>query len=132
MIFGYLYIRTQFSRKAVRVGVGAGSSSFNLKRAWKEYKMERARKKFQVYMKKHDQKRGRPGADLRVGGQQADQRRCRPHQNQGRDQPPAAAKTVQAHLENLVAYGEVVVRRGPLGHRYERVSAPTFAESEEA
>jgi len=29
-----------------------------LKRRWKEYKLQRAKKKFQVYMKKHDSDRG--------------------------------------------------------------------------
>jgi hypothetical protein len=34
--------------------VGAGSSiNFNLGQAWKDYKIQRAKKKFQVYMKKH-------------------------------------------------------------------------------
>jgi glyoxylase-like metal-dependent hydrolase (beta-lactamase superfamily II) len=31
---------------------------------------------------------------------------------------PAAAKTLEAHLDYLVARGEVVERRGPLGRRY--------------
>ena len=52
MIFGYVYIKTQFSRKRVRVGAGS-SINFNLGQAWKDYKIQRAKKKFQVYMKKH-------------------------------------------------------------------------------
>ena len=51
MIFGFVYIKSQFSRRR-RVTVAAGSG-FNLSRAWKDYKMQRAKKKFQVYMKKH-------------------------------------------------------------------------------
>jgi membrane associated rhomboid family serine protease len=50
MIFGFLYIKSQFSNRR-RVMARAGSG-FNLSRAWQDYKMQRARKKFQVYMKK--------------------------------------------------------------------------------
>jgi membrane associated rhomboid family serine protease len=54
MIFGFVYIRSQFRRRAVaRPGEG-----FNLARWWKEYKWRRARKKFQVYMKNHGSDRG--------------------------------------------------------------------------
>ncbi len=55
MLFGFLFIRFQFgARKAARPRVaGAGGFSFDLDRRWKEYKLQRARKKFQVYMKKH-------------------------------------------------------------------------------
>jgi len=59
MIFGYVYIRMNFGgppnpggRTRIRLG---------LKRRWKEYKLQRAKKKFQVYMKKHDSDRG-PGS----------------------------------------------------------------------
>jgi len=45
---------------------------------------------------------------------------------------PAAAKTVEAHLENLIARGEVAVRRGPFGANYTRISTPSVAESEDA
>jgi membrane associated rhomboid family serine protease len=55
MIFGYFYIKTQFSRRRVRVAAGSG---FDFRRTWKEYRLQRARKKFQVYMKKHDSSRG--------------------------------------------------------------------------
>ena len=47
MLFGFIYIRTQFAPRP------AGNFNFDLQRRWKEYKMERARKKFKVYMKKH-------------------------------------------------------------------------------
>jgi membrane associated rhomboid family serine protease len=56
MIFGFVYIRTQFSRPRVRAA--AGGSGFDIRRTWKEYKLQRARRKFQVYMKKHDSDRG--------------------------------------------------------------------------
>jgi hypothetical protein len=49
MIFGYGYIKTQFGRKRVT----AGGWSFDIGRAWKDYQMRRAKRKFQVYMKKH-------------------------------------------------------------------------------
>jgi membrane associated rhomboid family serine protease len=55
MIFGYFYIKTQFSRRRVRAAAGSG---FDIRRAWKEYRLQRARKKFQVYLKKHDSGRG--------------------------------------------------------------------------
>lgn len=54
MIFGFVYIRSQFTR---RVAVRSGES-FNLARWWKDYKWRRARKKFQVYMKNHGSDRG--------------------------------------------------------------------------
>jgi membrane associated rhomboid family serine protease len=50
MIFGYVYIKTQFGRRRVPLGA---APSFSFSRAWKEYKLQRAKKKFQVYMKKH-------------------------------------------------------------------------------
>ena len=47
MIFGYVYIRTQFGarRKA--------TVRLDLRQRWKEYKLQHARKKFKVYLKKH-------------------------------------------------------------------------------
>lgn len=45
---------------------------------------------------------------------------------------PAAAKTVEAHLENLVVRGEITVRRSPLGNHYARLPAPSLTESEDA
>jgi membrane associated rhomboid family serine protease len=50
MIFGYVYIRTMFGR---RLGL-----RLDLERRWKEYRLQRAKKKFQVYMKKQDSNRG--------------------------------------------------------------------------
>jgi membrane associated rhomboid family serine protease len=47
MIFGFVYIRTQF-RSAPATG-----PRVSLGQRWKEYKMQRARKKFKVYLKKH-------------------------------------------------------------------------------
>jgi len=49
MIFGFVYIRTQFTRRVA----ARSHSRFEPGRWWKEYKMQRARKKFQVYMKNH-------------------------------------------------------------------------------
>jgi rhomboid family protein len=47
MIFGFVYMKTQFGvRKKERM-------DFDLQRRWKEYKLQRARKKFKVYLKKH-------------------------------------------------------------------------------
>ncbi|MDQ1470291.1 MAG: hypothetical protein QOJ99_1771 [Bryobacterales bacterium] len=56
MIFGYIYIKSQFSRRPSLAA--APGFRFDLKRRWKEYKLQRAKKKFQVYMRKHDSKRG--------------------------------------------------------------------------
>jgi membrane associated rhomboid family serine protease len=67
MLFGFIYIKTQFSaRRAPSYGgtylrsappPGSGPrfsfSSFNPSQWWKEYKLRRARKKFTVYMKEH-------------------------------------------------------------------------------
>jgi membrane associated rhomboid family serine protease len=47
MVFGFAYMKTQFGS---RVG---GSFDFDFQRRWKEYKLQRARKKFKVYLKKH-------------------------------------------------------------------------------
>ncbi len=47
MIFGFVYIKMQFSWHAkTRV-------SFDFRQRWKEYKLQRARKKFKVYLKTH-------------------------------------------------------------------------------
>ena len=47
MIFGFAYMKTQFGR-------GPGKSmDLDLRGRWKEYKLQRARKKFKVYLKKH-------------------------------------------------------------------------------
>jgi membrane associated rhomboid family serine protease len=47
MIFGFAYMKTQFGS---RIG---GNFDFDFQRRWKEYKLQRARKKFKVYLKKH-------------------------------------------------------------------------------
>jgi len=47
MIFGFLYIKTQFSVRR------RSTERFELRQWWKEYKLARARKKFTVYLKKH-------------------------------------------------------------------------------
>jgi membrane associated rhomboid family serine protease len=56
MLVGFIFIRTQFgarrSPQPVRAAAGGGGFSLDFGRRWKEYKLQRARKKFQVYMKK--------------------------------------------------------------------------------
>jgi len=47
MIFGFAYMKTQFGS---RIG---GNFNFDFRQRWKEYKLQRARKKFKVYLKKH-------------------------------------------------------------------------------
>lgn len=47
MIFGFVYMKMQFGS---RIG---GRFEFDLQRRWKDYRLQRARKKFKVYMKKH-------------------------------------------------------------------------------
>jgi hypothetical protein len=55
MLVGYIYLRQQFSsRRRSRVA----SPSFSATGWWREYKMQRAKKKFQVYMKKQGQDKG--------------------------------------------------------------------------
>ena len=47
MLFGFVYIKMQFgARKTTTL-------QFDIARRWKEYKLQRARKKFKVYLKKH-------------------------------------------------------------------------------
>lgn len=49
MLFGFIYMKTQFGRRrSVTTGI-----DWDLQRRWKEYKLQRARKKFKVYLKKH-------------------------------------------------------------------------------
>jgi membrane associated rhomboid family serine protease len=56
LLVGYIYFRTQFSpRRRPRL---AGAPSFSVGGWWREYKMQRAKKKFQVYMKKHGSDKG--------------------------------------------------------------------------
>lgn len=47
MIFGFVYIKMQFSWH------GKARVSFDFRQRWKEYKLQRARRKFKVYLKKH-------------------------------------------------------------------------------
>ncbi len=56
MIFGFLFIRSQFGSR--RRGIAGPGFVEGLKRQWKDYKLQRAKKKFQVYMKKHDSRQG--------------------------------------------------------------------------
>ena len=60
MIFGFVYIKTQFgARRRTLAMAGRGSrGGFDLGRAWKDYKLKRAKKKFQVYLKKHGSGQG--------------------------------------------------------------------------
>ncbi len=56
MLVGYIYIRTQFSARRPRVSLA--TPSFSVGGWWREYKMQRAKKKFQVYMKRHGSDKG--------------------------------------------------------------------------
>jgi membrane associated rhomboid family serine protease len=47
MLFGFVYMKTQFGARK------SGGFDLDLERRWKEYKLQRARKKFKVYLKKH-------------------------------------------------------------------------------
>jgi membrane associated rhomboid family serine protease len=47
LLFGFVYMKTVFGS---RIG---GKFDFDLARRWQEYKLQRARKKFKVYLKKH-------------------------------------------------------------------------------
>jgi membrane associated rhomboid family serine protease len=47
MLFGFAYMKTQFGSRRGR------GFDLDLQRRWREYKMQRARKKFKVYLKKH-------------------------------------------------------------------------------
>ncbi|MDP9054890.1 MAG: rhomboid family intramembrane serine protease [Acidobacteriota bacterium] len=48
MLFGFIYMKTQFGGR-----VAGGSFNFDFQKRWREYKLQRAKKKFQVYLKKH-------------------------------------------------------------------------------
>jgi membrane associated rhomboid family serine protease len=52
MIFGFIYMKTQFGTRS-RVRLGPKEVRLSLADRWKEYKLQRARKKFKIYMKKH-------------------------------------------------------------------------------
>lgn len=47
MLFGFAYMKTQFGQRR------SPGIDFDFHRRWKEYKLQRARRKFKVYMKKH-------------------------------------------------------------------------------
>jgi membrane associated rhomboid family serine protease len=49
MIFGFVYMKTQFGSRRV----ASQRFRFDFQRRWRDYKLQRARRKFQVYMKKH-------------------------------------------------------------------------------
>lgn len=51
LIFGFIYMKTQFGRGFQRRT--AGGLDLNLAQRWKDYKLQRARRKFKVYLKKH-------------------------------------------------------------------------------
>jgi membrane associated rhomboid family serine protease len=56
MIFGFVYMKTQFGARragALRSRTGGGGFNFDIAGRWREYKLQRARSKFKVYMKKH-------------------------------------------------------------------------------
>ena len=57
MLFGFAYMKTQFGSRRRTVAAGR-TPSLSLSDRWKEYKLQRARKKFKVYMKKHDSGQG--------------------------------------------------------------------------
>lgn len=54
MLVGYVYIKSQFAARRSR----RPQPSFSPAGWWKEYKLQRARKKFQVYMKRQDSDKG--------------------------------------------------------------------------
>jgi membrane associated rhomboid family serine protease len=54
MLVGYIYIKSQFAPRRPRLA----SSSFSPSGWWREYRMQRAKKKFQVYMKRHGSDKG--------------------------------------------------------------------------
>ncbi len=56
LLVGYIYFRTQFSTRRPRLA--AATPSFSLGTWWRDYKMQRAKRKFQVYMKKHGSDKG--------------------------------------------------------------------------
>jgi membrane associated rhomboid family serine protease len=52
MLFGFVYMKTQFGKRVAGPGF-----DLDFQRRWKEYKLQRAKKKFQVYLKKHGSER---------------------------------------------------------------------------
>ncbi len=54
MIFGFVYIKTQFGRRRAFAPSGGGfHPARTWKQYWKDYKLKRAKKKFDVYLRKH-------------------------------------------------------------------------------
>jgi len=51
MLFGLIYMKTQFGPRLT--GSLTGGLDFDFQRKWKDYKLQRARRKFKVYLKKH-------------------------------------------------------------------------------
>jgi membrane associated rhomboid family serine protease len=51
MIFGFVYLKTRMRLRLV--SAGSGFSLENLQRRYRNWKVQRAKRKFQVYMKKH-------------------------------------------------------------------------------
>ena len=62
MLFGFLLLKTTQGQKAIGLGgrrmVGGPSMIRRAEQAWADYKLRRARKKFQVYMSKQNRKGG--------------------------------------------------------------------------
>jgi hypothetical protein len=58
MLVGYIYMKTQFTPRRARPTAASASFSFSPSGWWREYKMQRAKKKFQVYMRKHGSDKG--------------------------------------------------------------------------
>ncbi|HVW09226.1 MAG TPA: rhomboid family intramembrane serine protease [Bryobacteraceae bacterium] len=54
MLVGFIYIKSQFAPRRPRLA----APSFSPSGWWREYRMQRAKKKFQVYMKKHSSDKG--------------------------------------------------------------------------
>jgi membrane associated rhomboid family serine protease len=54
MLVGYIYMKTQFPGRRKRLA----GPPFSLSAMWRDYKLQRAKKKFQVYMKKHGSDKG--------------------------------------------------------------------------
>jgi len=54
MLFGFLYIRAAFGGRRRAVTTRGSSSSFDLAGMWRNYKIQRNKKKFQVYMRQQE------------------------------------------------------------------------------
>ncbi|HXJ42112.1 MAG TPA: rhomboid family intramembrane serine protease, partial [Bryobacteraceae bacterium] len=53
MLFGFVYIRRMFASRSRKRPSLTTSRAFDPLAWWKNYKIQRAKKKFQVYMRKH-------------------------------------------------------------------------------